>query len=98
MNAQKVFNPADYKILIVDDVAANVLLVKVLLSNEKFGILRASGGCEAIEITQKERPDLILLDVMMPDKSGFEVAKILKSDEATAEIPIVFLTALDNTS
>lgn len=98
MNAQKVYNPSDYKILIVDDVAANVLLLKVLLSNEKFGILTASGGCEAIEMTQKERPDLILLDVMMPDKSGFEVCQILKADEKTREIPIIFLTALDNTT
>jgi len=92
------FNPSEYRILVVDDVVANILLLKVLLTNEKFGILTASGGCEAIDITQKEKPDLILLDVMMPDKSGFEVAKTLKEDENTAEIPIIFLTALDNPS
>lgn len=92
------FNPPEYRILIVDDVMANVLLLKVLLSNEKFTILTASGGCQAIDIAQQKHPDLILLDVMMPDKSGFEVAKVLKADELTAEIPIIFLTALDNPS
>ena len=98
MNAQKVFNPSDYNILIVDDVAANVLLLKVLLSNERFGIITASGGCEAIEVAQREKPDLILLDVMMPDKSGFEVCQVLKADKETCDIPIIFLTALDNTT
>lgn len=98
MNAQKVFNPSDYNILIVDDVAANVLLLKVLLSNERFGIITASGGCEAIEVAQREKPDLILLDVMMPDKSGFEVCQVLKADKGTCDIPIIFLTALDNTT
>jgi len=92
------FNPPEYRILIVDDVMANVLLLKVLLSNEKFTILTASGGGQAIDIAQQKHPDLILLDVMMPDKSGFEVAKVLKVDELTAEIPIIFLTALDNPS
>lgn len=91
-------NQSEYRILIVDDVIANILLLKVLLTNEKFGILTASSGNEAIEVAQKEKPDLILLDVMMPDKSGFEVAKILKNDEVTAEIPIIFLTALDSPS
>jgi two-component system sensor histidine kinase/response regulator len=91
-------NPSEYRVLIVDDVIANILLLKVLLTNEKFDILTASSGNEAIEVTQKEKPDLILLDVMMPDKSGFEVTKILRNDEATKDIPIIFLTALDSPS
>lgn len=72
-------NPSEYKILIVDDVMSNVLLLKVLLTNEKFAIATANNGRQALEQVDKERPDLLLLDVMMPDLSGFEVAQRLKS-------------------
>ena len=81
-------NPSEYKILIVDDVMSNVLLLKVLLTNEKFAIATASNGRQA----------LVLLDVMMPDMSGFEVAQHLKSNPNTADIPIIFLTALNSTA
>ncbi len=91
-------NPSEYKILIVDDVMSNVLLLKVLLTNEKFAIATASNGRQALEQVEKENPDLILLDVMMPDMSGFEVAQHLKSNPQTAEIPIIFLTALNSTA
>ena len=62
-------NRSEYKILIVDDVVSNVLLLKILLSNEKFQVCTANNGTTAIEQTRKEHPDLILLDVMMPDMS-----------------------------
>lgn len=91
-------NPSEYKILIVDDVMSNVLLLKVLLTNEKFAIAIASNGRQALEQVEKENPDLVLLDVMMPDMSGFEVAQHLKSNPQTAEIPIIFLTALNSTA
>jgi Osmosensitive K+ channel histidine kinase len=91
-------NPSDYKILIVDDVMSNVLLLKVLLTNEKFNIITASNGKQALGIVATEKPDLILLDVMMPDMDGFEVAERLKGDAATSDIPIIFLTALNSTS
>lgn len=91
-------NPSEYKILIVDDVMSNVLLLKVLLTNEKFAIATASNGRQALEQVEKENPDLVLLDVMMPDMSGFEVAKHLKSNPNTADIPIIFLTALNSTA
>lgn len=68
-------NPSEYKILIVDDVMSNVLLLKVLLTNEKFNIVTASNGNQALNQVKKENPDLILLDVMMPDMSGFEVSQ-----------------------
>ena len=71
-------NPSEYKILIVDDVMSNVLLLKVLLTNEKFNIVTASNGNQALDQVKKENPDLILLDVMMPDMSGFEVSQKLK--------------------
>lgn len=85
----------DYKILIVDDVVSNVLLLKILLTNEKFQICTASNGRECIEKAKSERPDLILLDVMMPDLNGFDTAVILKGDPETSNIPIIFLTALN---
>lgn len=89
-------NRSDYKILIVDDVVSNVLLLKILLTNEKFQVCTASNGKQCIEVAQNEHPDLILLDVMMPDLNGFDTAVILKKDPSTQEIPIIFLTALNN--
>lgn len=91
-------NPSEYKILIVDDVMSNVLLLKVLLTNEKFQIATASNGRQAIDQVEKEKPDLVLLDVMMPDMSGFEVSQQLKANPETSEIPIIFLTALNSTA
>ena len=91
-------NRSDYKILIVDDVVSNVLLLKILLTNEKFQVCTANCGNMCIEQAKAENPDLILLDVMMPDISGFDTAVILKKDPATADIPIIFLTALNNPS
>ena len=89
-------NPSEYKILIVDDVMSNVLLLKVLLTNEKFQIATAINGNQALEQVKKENPDIILLDVMMPDMSGFEVAQRLKSDPSTMDIPIIFLIQLSS--
>ena len=91
-------NRSDYKILIVDDVVSNVLLLKILLSNEKFQVCTANCGNMAIEQAKAEKPDLILLDVMMPDISGFDAAIILRKDPETTDIPIIFLTALNNPS
>ncbi|MDL2304624.1 response regulator [Bacteroides sp. OttesenSCG-928-D19] len=91
-------NPSEYKILIVDDVMSNVLLLKVLLTNEKFNIATANNGRQALDQVAAEKPDLILLDVMMPDMDGFEVAQHLKKNPATVDIPIIFLTALNSTA
>ena len=88
-------NRSDYKILIVDDVMSNVLLLKILLTNEKFQVCTANCGNACIEQARKEHPDLILLDVMMPDISGFDTAVIMKKDPELKEIPIIFLTALN---
>ena len=88
-------NRSDYKILIVDDVVSNVLLLKILLTNEKFQVCTANNGTSCIEMARKEHPDLILLDVMMPDMNGFDTATVLKREEGTKEIPIIFLTALN---
>jgi two-component system sensor histidine kinase/response regulator len=88
-------NRSDYKILIVDDVMSNVLLLKILLTNEKFQVCTANCGKACIEQAKTEHPDLILLDVMMPDINGFDTAIIMKKDPELADIPIIFLTALN---
>ncbi len=94
---QSKLNRSDYKILIVDDVVSNVLLLKILLTNEKFQVLTANNGKVCIEVAKREHPDLILLDVMMPELNGFDTAVIMKQDEEVKDIPIIFLTALHNT-
>lgn len=77
---------------------SNVLLLKVLLTNEKFNIATAGNGAQALEQVKKEKPDLVLLDVMMPDISGFEVAQQMKADPEMSDIPIIFLTALNSSA
>jgi len=91
-------NRSDYKILIVDDVMSNVLLLKILLKNEQFQVCTANCGNMCIEQARAEKPDLILLDVMMPDISGFDTAVIMKKDPELKDIPIIFLTALNSPS
>ena len=86
-------NRSDYTILVVDDVVSNVLLLKILLANEKFQVLTCNNGNACIEICKNQHPDLVLLDVMMPDINGFDTAVLLKKDPQTADIPIIFLTA-----
>jgi len=91
-------NPSEYKILVVDDVTSNILLLKVLLTKEKFNIISANSGKACLDIVSKEHPDLILLDVMMPEMDGYETAERLKANSETKEIPIIFLTALNTTA
>lgn len=90
-------NPSDFRLLVVDDVQTNVLLLKAILSKEGYQIRIAENGKKALEMVKEEQPDLILLDVMMPEMDGFEVAEHLSADEAYSDIPIIFLTALDDT-
>ena len=84
------------KILIVDDELKNRELLKVLLKMEGYLILTANSGEEALEIVARNPPDLILLDVMMPDMDGYRVANKIKSDASTKSIPIIMVTALDD--
>jgi len=93
-----VIDHSEYTILVVDDVVSNVLLLRVLLTNEKFKVITASNGKEALSQAANAHPDLILLDVMMPEMNGFEVAERLKADPETQNIPIIFLTVLNTTA
>ncbi len=86
------------RILVVDDVEVNVRLLEAKLSSEYFTVITASGGAEALRLARGEHPDIILLDVMMPEMDGFEVCKRLKADATTADIPVVMVTALSEVS
>jgi CheY-like chemotaxis protein len=81
-------------ILVVDDHPVNIGLLFEMLSKAGYRVLVAEGGVAAIERARKGKPDLILLDVMMPGMDGFQVCESLKSDPATSGIPIIFATAL----
>jgi sigma-B regulation protein RsbU (phosphoserine phosphatase) len=83
-------------VLIVDDAASNVELVQGVLESEGFRTLTACDGPAAVAVCRAERPDLVLLDVMMPGENGFETCARLKSDPATSDIPIIFLSSLDD--
>ena len=80
-------------VLVVDDEAPIRLLCRVNLEAEGMRVLEASDGESGLETARTERPDVILLDVMMPGRNGWEVAEELLSDDATSFIPIIFLTA-----
>lgn len=81
------------RILIVDDVATNRIVMKVKLTEACYDVLQADGGRRALQLARAERPDLILLDIMMPDIDGIEVCKRLRGDPETAEIPIIMVTS-----
>lgn len=80
-------------ILIVDDLAENIEVLGTLIRKNKYKVAVAMNGEEAVKVTKKILPDLILLDIAMPGKDGFSVCKTLKSDPMTESIPIIFLTA-----
>ena len=84
------------RVLIVDDERRNRDLIEVMLSAEGYNLLTASSGEEAIMTVASERPDLVLLDVMMPGMDGYQVAMKLKGRAETAHIPIIMLSALDD--
>ncbi len=83
------------RILVVDDILANVRLLEAKLSAEYFEVVTAMNGVDALEAVQRAKPDIVLLDVMMPGIDGIEVCKRLKADPATQHIPVIMVTALD---
>jgi two-component system cell cycle response regulator len=86
------------RVLVVDDILANVKLLEARLSAEYFDVLTAYSGPEALELLQIERVDVVLLDVMMPAMDGFEVCRRIKSSPKTMHVPVVMVTALDQTT
>ncbi|MDQ4005843.1 MAG: response regulator [Actinomycetota bacterium] len=81
------------KLLIADDEEGVRSLVRMTLNVDSYEILEARDGNEALEVARRERPDIVLLDVMMPGQSGVEVCRALKADRATAGTSIILLTA-----
>lgn len=88
----------NYKILVVDDVPLNQMLVERMLGRFNFNIRKAGNGYEALQSIKEEKPDLILLDIMMPVMDGFEVLKELKRSPETEDIKVIVLSALNTNS
>src|SRR5215831_3982112 len=85
------------RILVVDDTPANILALSATLKEKGYQISVATSGKQALEVVQRVRPDLVLLDVMMPEMDGFETCRRLKASAATGDIPVIFLTARTET-
>lgn len=85
------------KILVADDIKQNVKLLRVILTAFEYDVIEAYDGEEALEKAKTEKPDLILLDVMMPKLTGYEVCHKLREDKKTKNIPIIMITALHET-
>jgi len=82
------------RIVVVDDETDILVYVAKILHRENYEVNTTASGKEALEIAKRLKPDLIILDIMLPDMSGDQVATALTEDPATAEIPIIFLTGI----
>ena len=90
-------SPEKSTILAVDDTPENLDVVKGILGAD-YVVKAATSGHMALKIAEKQTPDLILLDIMMPEMDGYEVCRRLKENEATKDVPVIFLTAMDQTT
>jgi DNA-binding response OmpR family regulator len=81
------------KILLVDDEEDILDFLELILEEQGYAVIKATSGREALAAAQVNRPELILLDIMMPEMDGWEVLKLLKADEEVAHIPVAMLTA-----
>lgn len=85
---------SDFLILIVDDYISNLKLLGTVFEKAGFRVKLANSGYKALNIAEKEKPDLILLDIVMPGLDGYQVCCTLKDNDKTKEIPVFFLTAM----
>jgi len=81
------------RLVCIEDEPEMIDLVRLILSRKGFNVIGANGGVEGLEVVRREKPDLILLDLMMPDMDGWEVYQQIKADEELREIPVVVVTA-----
>ena len=81
------------RILVVDDITKNLQVVGTVLRNQGYKVMAAASGADALKCVRTQLPDLILLDLMMPEMDGLEVCRRLKSDSTTSQVPVIFLTA-----
>jgi CheY-like chemotaxis protein len=87
------FTPEKFLVLVVDDISRNIQVVVDILDDLGYATTFATSGKQALERVETAKPDLILLDLMMPEIDGIEVCKILKSNPEYQDIPVIFLTA-----
>lgn len=87
--------PKTQKLLLVDDEPANIQVLHNVLADDGYDFIFATDGDTALTLATAQAPDVILLDVMMPDMDGYEVCRRLKNDPTTSNIPVIFITALD---
>ncbi|HEX8451448.1 MAG TPA: response regulator [Longimicrobium sp.] len=83
------------RILVADDEPAITALVAEMLRYAGFAVVEAHGGAEAVSLARKERPDLIMLDVMMPDLDGRDACKVLKMDHSLRDVPVILFSSAD---
>lgn len=81
------------RVICVEDEAEMIDLIRLILSRKGFEVIGANGGKQGLEMIREQKPDLILLDLMMPDMDGWEVYQQVKADEATRDIPVIVVTA-----
>ena len=99
---KKIFNKKQHviengrRVLAIDDDAGQCVMIQKTLENQGYRVLLAEDGAKGLETAFKERPDVILLDVLMPGMRGDEVCRKLKSDDRTKDIPVLFLTSLND--
>jgi len=86
------------RVLVVDDNFVNVRLLEELLKSASYEVATAMNGEAALEKIAQSRPDIVLLDVMMPGMDGYEVCRRIRQDEKTAQLPVIMVTALDKES
>ena len=86
------------RVLVVDDNFVNVRLLEELLKSASYEVTTAMSGDAALERLAQSRPDIVLLDVMMPGMDGYEVCRRIRQDEKTAQLPVIMVTALDKES
>ena len=86
------------RVLVVDDIPVNVILLAERLKLASYQVVTATSGAEALEIISQSPPDIVLLDVMMPGMSGYDVCRSIRSEEKSARLPVVLVTALDKDS
>lgn len=83
------------KILVVDDSASQRLLLSAILTEQGYEVVTANDGADAVTQSKKEMPDLIVMDVIMPNLNGFQATRAITTDEATWHIPVILLTSKD---
>lgn len=94
LNLEELFPPESMTVMIVDETRPNVLVLQRTFANTGYNISVSFNGEKALDLISKLKPDLILLDVMMPRLNGFEVCKLLKENPEVNDIPIIVITAM----